>query len=141
MRLSVLQSDQGFSREAFAEDLKVFLDGVELKDAVTADTELGLVVVLERQPYGPPLHVEKRGHVLIMKGNVVAAVGKIPQTPEEEASAYITIENDDPTPSRMARIIAARRSRFKAKPFTTEHDEGVHRAISAMQKPGRANEL
>lgn len=42
---------------------------------------------------------------------------------------------------RIGRIIRARRKRFKAKPFTTEHDEGVHRAISAMQRPGRANEL
>lgn len=47
----------------------------------------------------------------------------------------------EPRPSRMSRIIAARRKRFKAAPFTTEHDEGVHRAISAMQRPGRANDL
>src|SRR5574338_277960 len=83
MRLSVLQSDPGFSRTAFAEGLKIFLDGVELKDAVTADTELGLVVVLERQPHGcPPLHVEKHGHVKIMLNGAVLASGPIPLSPD-----------------------------------------------------------
>lgn len=45
-----------------------------------------------------------------------------------------------PKRSPVAAMMAARRAR-KTKPFPSEEDQGVHRAISAMQKPGRAHEL
>jgi hypothetical protein len=43
MRLSVNQDDRGYGPEAFY--AKVFLDGIELKNCVTADEELGEVVL------------------------------------------------------------------------------------------------
>lgn len=39
----------------------------------------------------------------------------------------------------VSKLMAARRARAKRKP--SEADQGIHRAIAAMQKPGRANEL
>lgn len=46
-----------------------------------------------------------------------------------------------PKRSTIAAMMAARRARArKSKPITPE-TESVHRAISAMQKPGRAHEL
>ena len=65
------------------------------------------------------------------------------------ANSYITADDlraamgwfdRKPRRSIIGALMAMRRA-HKAKPFTTEHDEGVHRAISAMQKPGRAHEL
>lgn len=50
-----------------------------------------------------------------------------------------------PRRSPVAAMMAARRAwakrARKPKPFISEHDEGVHRAMSAMQRKGRANEL
>lgn len=52
----------------------------------------------------------------------------------------------DPWPKRSvtAAQMEARRARAakrKPRPFISEHDESVHRAIAAVDKPGRANEF
>lgn len=50
MRLSVDPNDRGFAPAAIG--ARVFLDGVEVQDVVTADEELGEVIVLERNEAG-----------------------------------------------------------------------------------------
>lgn len=46
MRVSVLEEDPGYRSDAFA--FQPWLDGVELRDCVTADEELGEAVINER---------------------------------------------------------------------------------------------
>lgn len=66
------------------------------------------------------------------------------------ANSYITADDlraavgafdCKPRRSIIAAMMSARRARAKRAPFASRPDEPLHRAISAMQKPGRANEL
>lgn len=52
MRVSVDEQDPGYSPGLIGRGVKVFLDGVEQRYAVTADDELGLVVLCDLDEQG-----------------------------------------------------------------------------------------
>ncbi|WP_347883230.1 hypothetical protein [Pseudomonas aestiva] len=52
MRVSVDQHDPGYSPGLIGRGVKVFLDGVEQRQVVTADDELGLIVMYDLDEQG-----------------------------------------------------------------------------------------
>jgi hypothetical protein len=70
MRLSVERGDEGHCALAYYADVQVLLDGVEVRDCITADTELGLVICYAPEAYvaGEEMtRIEKRGKVEILR--------------------------------------------------------------------------
>ncbi len=66
MRISIEETDPGYSELARFSDIKVFCDNVEVKLCITADTDTGYVRYRSKLPPQEGVWQEKYGKVVIV---------------------------------------------------------------------------